>query len=99
MKSTLLAFLFVIPFVSSAQTERANVVKIFPNPTSDQITIEGYSEGFERLVIYDSSGKSVRDEISVVENNADKIVLDLSSLNRGVYYFKANARIEKIFKE
>ena len=99
MKSTLLAVLFIVPIISLAQTDRGEEVKIYPNPTSHEITIEGVSNGFERMLIYDASGKSVREEIQVIENSSSKIVLDLSALNRGVYYFKVQGKIEKVFKE
>ncbi len=61
---------------------------IFPNPASNNLTIEHkiYNDGLESLLvqIFDAQGKLVASEI--LENSGQQIKLDVSSLSSGQYF-------------
>lgn len=64
--------------------EIATEVVVYPNPTDGQVTIV-YSENITSIEVYDLSGKLVYSENNLFNN---KIKIDLSSYERGVYSFR-----------
>jgi hypothetical protein len=58
---------------------------LFPNPTSDILTIQSESR-FEEITIYDISGATVYN----TQASEKTISIDLSKLNSGVYFLEAN---------
>lgn len=54
-------------------------IRMFPNPTSDIIYVEGY---YDTLVIYDMQGRVI---VNVTDNNIRSF--DISRLNNGQYLF------------
>ena len=76
-----------------------NEINIFPNPASYQLNIHsGYN--ISNIVIYNTLGEQV---MSVVNNNDVSSVIDISSLNKGIYTAviiteKGNA-VKKIVKQ
>lgn len=89
----------LLSFHSISQLPDGREVKIYPNPSTSEITIEGFSYDSDKLLIYDMEGKSVLDKIKILHSSESKITLDISALNKGVYYFKINSVINKVFKE
>ncbi len=73
---------------------------IYPNPTSDILTIKSISN-IEKLMLYDSLGKLVLEFNA--SNQAFNNQLNISSLNRGVYNLKIKTglgvEIQKIVKQ
>jgi hypothetical protein len=63
------------------------VVRVYPNPTSDYIHIEGLETGTS-IELYDLSGKLVKNE-KLKNNNA---VLDVQSLPAGLYTLKITSK-------
>lgn len=80
---------------ASSQNISNKVVKIIPNPTHDIVKIDGI-QGFATILIYDISGKLVKEVY--IEPNQN--TLDLSGLNNGIYFIaEPNLSInEKIIK-
>ena len=64
--------------------EIATEVVVYPNPTDGQVTIV-YSENITSVEVYDLSGKLVYSESNLLNN---KIQIDLTSFERGVYSFR-----------
>ena len=70
------------------------VVRVFPNPTSDYIHIEGLETGTS-IELYDLSGKLVKNE--KLKNGfgaaqPDKAVLDVKNLSTGTYLLKITSK-------
>lgn len=64
----------------------ADNVRIFPNPASDLITIRGDNTIISNIDVVDNAGKVVLQESNL---NKGETKLDVSSLKSGVYYIRA----------
>ncbi|MEY8849275.1 T9SS type A sorting domain-containing protein [Psychroserpens sp. XS_ASV72] len=64
----------------SVQEVVFNQIKIFPNPTFDQIIISGINESQFHAILYDINGKEIMD--------SNSNIIDISNLDSGVYYLK-----------
>lgn len=60
--------------------------KLYPNPTSGQITIA--LEGMQKVVVYNTLGQALLNK----EANDDVLQLDLSGLENGLYWIKVMAQ-------
>lgn len=63
--------------------EEKELLKIYPNPAKNTLTIEGVFDKFE---IFDNNGKVV---ISAIAAFGGKLLFDISSLESGLYYVSA----------
>lgn len=78
-----------------------NMFKVYPNPSSDIITISNHNSIAFTAILYSSEGK----EISIKEHskNASTLVLDISEINNGIYFLQIKTEdkifIQKIFKQ
>lgn len=71
----------------------------FPNPTSNKIsfTTDLENGNTTNLEIFDINGKKVLEKnMTVIEN---KIEIDVTNLNSGIYIYKLNGRSNKFIKE
>jgi exonuclease III len=68
-------------------TEKENFINIYPNPASDHINIEYYSENTENIeiVIYSQIGEKIKREIVRKKYGLDNHFLDISDLPSGLY--------------
>jgi len=67
---------------------------LFPNPTSNYLSIEGLSIGKSKVVIYDIAGREV-----FTKNVGQNERLDISEFADGVYWLKIGNSLEKIIKQ
>ena len=75
-------------------------IRVYPNPASDVIYIEGMGDGNKDLYVYDMLGNVV---VAKTSSNND-VVLDISDLSRGFYVIKivdekGTVRVAKVCKE
>lgn len=71
---------------------------IFPNPTKNTLRIKGSLIGRNDWSVFDRYGRNVLNQVSVIEIHKDLIVLDLSYLKSGDYYFMSKNITEHIIK-
>ena len=73
-------------------------VDLYPNPVTNEITIQGPSEELQSCEVFDLLGK--KQDISLITNylNANKIVLDLTLWKSGIYIFRSKTEIRKFIK-
>lgn len=70
-------------------------IKLYPNPTSGEITIERTGNSLMNVEIYCSDGKLYKG----LQSSDQKLIVDIESANRGVFYFKIiTTEITKTFK-
>ena len=73
-------------------------LKIYPNPTENQITVEGPSFEIRTLSVYDVLGEDVTEKVLTLEKGEFKTILDFSNLGSGVYLIKTGSKKNKIVK-
>ncbi len=73
-------------------------VQIYPNPTSDYISIQGDVSEIESLQVFDLTGKTIDFTSGIFKVNENKIILDLRSWPPGIYIFRANSLVAKVIK-
>lgn len=71
---------------------------LWPNPVSDQLTIEINSLDNERFRIINSLGQDVSHSIEST-NEKNKIILNVSPLKEGLYFLQSNSKFTKFFKK
>lgn len=73
-------------------------IEIYPNPTSNQITIMGNETELESISIYDIRGRDITNLTKKIMDAGTKLVIDLSELNAGTYYIKTKNTNNKVSK-
>ena len=68
--------------LTSTDENQALDFKLYPNPTSGQITIA--LEGMQKVVVYNALGQALLNK----EANSDALQLDLSGFENGLYWIK-----------
>lgn len=89
--NTALVTFWVTPLELEQASENTMDVHVFPNPTTDFVTIE--SEGLQQVEVFDVSGRTIK-SVSVTENAPQ---LDLSGLKSGIYLISAKTRSTSSF--
>jgi len=79
----------------SISNERINM---YPNPTKDRITIETTFKYLEEIKIYNVLGNDVTKNV-VIKQDTNTIVVDMSALNTGLYFYKERNKTYKIYKQ
>ena len=69
---------------TSLQEEDGNKLSIYPNPSSDKITISSL-QLFNKIIVSDIQGKQV---LNSVFENTTATLINVSALNNGVYFIK-----------
>lgn len=72
-------------------------VKIYPNPTADNIVIDGADS--DKIQVYTVSGRDVTSVTGVNRLSEDKVKVDLSNLKPGLYIIQAGNRSHKVLKK
>lgn len=72
---------------------------VFPNPSTDQITITGGAILTDDIKIFNALYQDVTWLASVIDKNNHKLVINISKLSTGVYYIKTKNTAKKIYKQ
>ena len=77
-----------------ANNEISNKLQIYPNPTDGKFTINtsaplGSETKIKEVIVYDFTGKEVMKITELADN-----IIDISSLNSGIYFIKAKSENE-----
>ncbi|MEO9257788.1 MAG: T9SS type A sorting domain-containing protein [Crocinitomicaceae bacterium] len=75
-----------------------NYIDIYPNPTSNQITIVGDETELRDLIVYDILGQNLTAFTKHLMDNGTKLIIDLSELSTGTYYIKTKTTTNKVCK-
>ena len=70
----------VLHFRNTGVNEDANSLSVFPNPTKDNVMIQG--EAIETVSVYNTLGQCMLNETF---ENANSVELNMSNLSAGVY--------------
>ena len=83
---------YIVIDLTSTNENQALDFKLYPNPTSGQITIA--LEGMQKIVVYNTLGQALLNK----EANSDVLQLDLSSFENGLYWIKVMAQNGAVVK-
>lgn len=72
---------------------------IYPNPTKQEITIQGQHILPESLKIYNELGQDLSNKIRIIDHNTNYTIIDLSNLNTGIYLLQSPYFTRKIQKQ
>ena len=75
---------------------KGNEYSIYPNPASAEINITSQLNGEADVRIYDMSGRCVKETRISNINNA---TINISDLDKGVYFVNVNGKVEKLVVE
>jgi hypothetical protein len=78
--------------VNSCQ-QRSDVV-VYPNPASDEVIISGWNN--ESIELHDVYGSEI---INKTIQTEEDLKIDISELQKGVYFLKVNGKTHKVVKE
>ncbi|CAG5083839.1 T9SS type A sorting domain-containing protein [Parvicella tangerina] len=79
--------------LGTEKTENTSSIQVFPNPSSDQITIVLNKIGIEQVTIYNAMGQVIT---SIPANNFFQEQLDISSWANGIYTIETLSNNELI---
>lgn len=72
-----------------------NIPILYPNPTSGKLTIENEQLTIENVEVYDALGKLLQ---STIVNQKSEITIDVSHLEKGIYFLRMDNKVAKIIK-
>lgn len=72
---------------------------IYPNPATENITIEGLSSQVNQIEIYNMLGQEVSSFVAIIQSSESYLQLDISLLKPGIYYLKTNKDYSPIIKQ
>ncbi|SDR67248.1 Por secretion system C-terminal sorting domain-containing protein [Polaribacter sp. KT25b] len=82
--------------VKDFENENNQLFKVYPNPTTNNITVKGLKNKITSIKIYDIKGKKIR---SIKTDSITKTI-DISNLKTGIYLLKINnMHSVKFFKD
>lgn len=88
--------------VGTSENELGDNFKVYPNPTSDKITIsmEKGDTKNKQIAIYDIFGKQVKDiQLNSTLENSNEIEIDVRNLSNGTYFVKVSSNSESSTKK
>jgi hypothetical protein len=72
---------------------------ISPNPASDKVIIRGNQAELDHLQVFDAMGREICLDGLACYQPANRLVIDLSSWPKGIYYFKTLTAVKKVIRE
>lgn len=90
--NTAMVTFWVTPLdITHLEDNNTSVINVFPNPTTDYVTIE--AEDLQEVALLDMTGKT----LSSMATKGNSIRLDVSGLKAGVYFISAKTRSTSSF--
>jgi hypothetical protein len=76
----------------------ATGINVYPNPAKEHLVIEGNLSGLSDLELYNNIGQNVMTSVNILEQNEQRVVLNVSNLAAGVYWIKTAYGVKKVIK-
>ena len=73
---------------ANSLSSNSNNLKVYPNPSSSDITVELKKDGIYTIELIDVTGKAVL----VKSTEEEKLNLNINFLSNGVFYLKAKSQ-------
>ncbi len=77
----------------------SNLVSVYPNPSNDFVIVENEFIDRKNVSIYSVLGEKINVQNISNQVSDSKLRLDISGLNTGIYFIKANDKTHRLYKE
>ncbi len=81
-----------------SDTSSINIVCVYPNPTSNRITINGHPFSLDEIKVYNIVGQDVTKLTQKSRFSKTSVILDITKLTNGIYIVKTKTTASKIYK-
>ena len=81
-------------YISLPEINLEYTIKVYPNPTIDNVVLVSDKEQIEQLFVFDTHGK----EVKKIDINSKKMSVSIGDLSQGVYVFKIKTANHEIYK-
>ncbi|BDS11648.1 T9SS type A sorting domain-containing protein [Aureispira anguillae] len=85
--------------IKAIRIKKGKNLKLYPNPTNGQVTLEGNDITQHPIKIYDAMGKDITPFVQPIAPSRIKNTIDLSNLDTGLYYIKTPYKTYTIYKK
>lgn len=76
----------------------ASSLRVYPNPFSTQVTVEGSREELQGLRVFDARGRELSQLIGIDHIRPTQLKLDFSVLPAGLYLIESFGSVNKVYK-
>lgn len=73
-------------------------IRVFPNPASTIVTIEGNAEAMSGIRLYNAAGVELTTGVKIVNLNSSKKEIHVSALPKGLYFVRSNSSSVSFYK-
>jgi len=73
-------------------------IRVYPNPSSDYVYVEGNLLGEAPIRVFSSNGMEVTHQVASQQENSDRLRIDLSALPTGIYLLQTPTNVQQIQK-
>ncbi|HAP62137.1 MAG TPA: hypothetical protein DCR93_22435, partial [Cytophagales bacterium] len=73
-------------------------IRLYPNPTTSELTIEGLGVDAKRISLLDVRGKDLTSQVYFSQDSGIRVVVDLANLRSGVYFIRVGGSVHTINK-
>lgn len=74
-------------------------IHIYPNPTKNSVSVEGNNPEIESIRIYNFLGQDITGYTKFMRQADNRVIINLSNLDPGMYYIKTGITAEKVYKQ
>lgn len=82
-----------------AISNKGRKTEVFPNPFENEVALVGKFAGHEEIFIYNILGQNISNLVEKTIQSENKIVLEFSNMQNGVYLIRTKNEIIKIYKD
>jgi len=90
---------FACTYLSTNDTPSIYPLHAYPNPVTDRITIKGSKTATDQIRLFSVLGQNFVSTITIVQEQSNEIILDLSSIPPGIYILSLNNQTKVIHKQ
>lgn len=99
LKQTDLDQQFSYSKVVAVEIQRQELVRVYPNPTSDELIISGNKYALNEITIFNNLGQNVTQQTKIKRKGEERVIVDMSMLSKGIYIVKTATAVRKVSKQ
>lgn len=74
-------------------------IKIYPNPVKNELIVEGNIAALKEWSLFNILGQEVHSQVNLLLQHEQRLRLDLTALEAGLYFLKTETKTYRIYKE